>query len=1171
MHPLAFAGTSRFEIRRRIGAGSMGIVYEAFDRERGMLVALKTMRSRTPESLVLLKQELRSLADVTHPNLVTLHELHVAGDTWFFTMELLTDGVPLMTHVGGDLARLRAALAQLAQAIQAVHDAGQLHRDVKPSNVIVQNGRVVLLDFGVASAFGDRGRAGTPAYAAPEQTRGEACPASDWYAFGVVMYELLTGTLPFVGSSKAILYDKAHYEAPPVRVGWSDAPADLAALCDALLRRDPHERPTGDDVLAALHASQRRRWPRHSDAPLLVGRDGALGTLRAALAEAERGRASLVHVRGASGVGKTTLLQTFLREASTRCVVLASRCYPQESVPYKAVDSLVDALARFVSQLPAAEADAALPRDILLLAHVFPVLAAVDVIARAKRRRGPLPEAHELRRRAFAALRELVTRLAEQHTIVIAIDDAQWGDVDSAPIIEGLVAPPDAPPIVLVLAYRAEDIDAAPLLRALRQPRERLAEVPPPVDIVLEPLDDEDARTVAASILGVAASDPRCAAIANDARGLPFLVHELAHAVRGTGDALRAAVTSRLDGLSTTSRTVLELTALAGQPTGRSVLAFASHLAPAELEAALVQLTTERFLRLCADDTRYECYHDRIREGVVARIDANARRAFHARLARAFSLQPQRDHEALVVHYREAGERTRAGEHALVAADQARAALAFDRAARLYQDALDDADLDDADRRIVSAKLGDALANAGHGAAAASAFLAAARGAARIDAIELQRRAASQYLRFGVIDRGLEVLDETLDAFGMTRPRTSRQAFMSLLVRRAKLWLRGTRMRTREAAQLSPLELVRLDVVWTAATDLAMVDLIVGADFGTRQLLLALSAGEPVRAARGLLTEAMFLGAQGQRLASRSTALIARASALVAGLDDPELPAWVDAAYGIVAYQAGEFREAAERARASVRRLREGCTGVLWEVGGVEVQEAWALFYLGELRALARLVDDALERARTRGNRFDAANFGTGVPALAWAVVDRTARGRGEVEHAIAAWSQRGFHLQHYYALVSLASFDLYENDIAAAWARLAAAWPLLEASRLLVCQSVAIEAHHLRGRIMLAAGDRSGALRALRRLEAYRGNRWADAMRALLQAGIDPRLLADAESICARAELAAFAAAARRRRGELTGDTTLVAEADAMLHERGVARPDAFARMLVPVLTRSP
>src|SRR5580692_10613826 len=176
------AGMVGYEILRPIGRGGMGVVYEALDRERQRLVALKTLRHFSPGALYLFKREFRALVDVHHPNLVQLHELVVTGTRHaFFTMELVR-GADFLSHVQSASARLRPALRQLVEGVRALHRAGTLHRDIKPSNVrVTPEGRVVLLDFGVATelapATGDLANepgetAGTARYMAPELTCG---------------------------------------------------------------------------------------------------------------------------------------------------------------------------------------------------------------------------------------------------------------------------------------------------------------------------------------------------------------------------------------------------------------------------------------------------------------------------------------------------------------------------------------------------------------------------------------------------------------------------------------------------------------------------------------------------------------------------------------------------------------------------------------------------------------------------------------------------------------------------------------------------------------------------------------------------------------------------------------------------------------------------------------
>ncbi len=234
----------------------MGTVYQAVDNESGHPVALKTLQSVGSDAAFRLKQEFRSLADLAHDNVVRLHELFVDGEDIFFSMELVS-GTDVLSYVrdgtspppaaaGGqtglacDESRLRAVLPQLAGGLAAIHAAGKVHRDIKPSNILVTaEGQVKILDFGLMIDIGANhadpgtGKAvGTPAYMSPEQAIADPHlgPASDWYSFGTIAFEALTGRLPFSGRPLQILLKKTQQVPAPPRQFVPEVPNDLDIL-----------------------------------------------------------------------------------------------------------------------------------------------------------------------------------------------------------------------------------------------------------------------------------------------------------------------------------------------------------------------------------------------------------------------------------------------------------------------------------------------------------------------------------------------------------------------------------------------------------------------------------------------------------------------------------------------------------------------------------------------------------------------------------------------------------------------------------------------------------------------------------------------------------------------------------------------------------------------------
>lgn len=804
--PRCVAG--RFEIIRPLGRGGMGVVYEARDRARGARIALKTLQHVSADALVRFKNEFRAVQDVQHPNLVTLGELIEDRGQWWLTMELV-DGVAFLAHVrpGGalDETRLRAALVQLASALQALHARGLVHRDVKPSNVLVTPaGRVVLLDFGLVGHVdqSESNVVGTPAYMAPEQCLvQEVGPPADWYGVGTLLYEALTGALPFTGPALQVL--KAKQEMLPRRPRErASVPEDLDALCMELLAVDPTTRPDAATVLARLEPTALRTAPAATALPLFVGRARELDILEDAFAQTRAGKDAIVLVRGESGIGKSALVRHFtdaLRGREPAVVVLAGKCYQRETVPYKAFDGVVDALARHLRKLRS-EAAVVLPRRAVLLVQAFPVLARVPAL-----RALPADEAldpKELRVRAFAAMRELLGRLAERAPLVLCIDDLQWADADSLELLGYVMAPPEAPLLLLIMTSRPQRAEATDA--NVEAGMVRLRELPSLRVLELERLSrDEAVRLVEHLLAETAVGGASAESVADEAAGHPLFIEALVRfaardPVARPGIHLTDVLWARVHALDQPARQLLFLVAVAGWPLSLELVMAMATLPGGELDAAMARLRQAHLVRLADGSGKgaLEPYHDRVREAVLDHMDEESRKQCHRALAKALLemsaadrvrevLPPQGepasrdaqqqpsasdvfwDAEVIAVHLHGAGELAQAAHYLAMAADKAAAAFAFDRAARLYRQALElhaqagePADIfGPGGARDVLTRLARTHASASRGAEAAAVYLQLAEMAEAAGDEDLQLRlvAAEQYLRSGYMKEGKHV------------------------------------------------------------------------------------------------------------------------------------------------------------------------------------------------------------------------------------------------------------------------------------------------------------------------------------------------------------------------------------------------------------------------------
>ncbi len=967
----------RFVIERLVGRGGMGTVYEATDRDLDASVALKTLRIDDPELLVRFKHEFRTMEALVHPNLVRPGELLEDRGLWFFTMELV-HGVDFLRWIGRDQERLRYALLELADVLEALHRQKLVHRDVKPSNIVISNeGRLVLLDLGLARdglrpLWVDTDGVGTALYMAPELAAGAAAtPAADWYALGVMLHQALTGELPVNGAAELSEVKRTSPILP--RLFDHEATPGLPALCRELLAPNPEQRPSGKDVLRALSVGGKPRvevtTPRREIAEVeLFGRSAELAQFRQALSDVEPGRPVCLYVFGASGVGKSALVSSFLSSLAPDpdTLVLRGRCHERESVPFKAFDGVVDDLTAQLGRRPTIEARDLLSKDGALLAQTFPALRTLTHTGGDS-----LPSeapTQEHRKRVFAAFRRLIGRLAGAGRVVLFIDDVQWADEDGLSLLRQLLKRPDAPPVLLIAASR-QGRASAPYIGADTR------------FLPIGPLPEEAAIRLSCALLRERGLDELLAgALVSESGGHPLHLAELVRHVSETGDRERVprlddAIVSRAERLDDRARELLSLIVLAAVPITGAVLRAAGAWSGDDLSHLLDLLRRAHFITAWSDRSgkRHAVQHDRVREALGDRIASPERLALHARLARAFEVAEPHNAEALALHHRGAGEPERARGHALRAARLALEGLAFDHASELFEMALElEPGATDVSR--IRMELADALSAAARPSEAAWQYLEATNDP-ELHA-QARRRAAEQMLLGGHTEQGLLLLDEVLKSLGspsgagaMKVPAEVGRAIDDLIS--------GDGPSLTPNRELDPGQRERLEFFWFAASALALVDDARAADLHALLCSAALSSGDPSQMARAIGLEGCLRATnvgdapnpRGPTDFERTRRMLDRGRELFGAGMDPIGHAMISAGEMMLDFNLGHWERFIALWDGS-RRVLSRLPRTTWMRNSVCLYGLLSEFHLGKVRSLRLHWQEAHDDAIERGDRF---------------------------------------------------------------------------------------------------------------------------------------------------------------------------------------------------------
>ncbi len=824
----------------------------------------------------------------------------------------------------------------------------------------------------------------------PEQAMGIAFDAaSDWYAVGVMLFEALTGRLPFEGSIPEIMLGKC--ERDPVRPSdlVRGVPVTLEALCMGLIARNPDERPGGDGIagqLGGVGLATGAHTSRRTTGDVFVGRSDALRALEGNPRVTSTGGPRMLLVHGASGVGKTTLARRFLRdlEAHGNTLALQGRCYERESVPFKAWDGVVEALVEYLAALSPTDRDALMPRHRHVLPRLFPAFGKLVAVSDAP----PDEDLTVDRARAFRAFGELMGRLSDRLRLVLFIDDLHWADLDSALLMRELFEGKDPPALTVLGTYRPDEAQDSPFFHELSS-LERGTATFDIARLSITALSIADAQTLARELLGrLGIANPGLAAhIAGESEGVPLFVHELVRHASDSGPQTRSpshislseALGRRIARLPAAAISLLEVLAVAGRPITQRVAYGAARVA-LEDQATLHALRAAALAksRGGAPSDVAEIYHDRIREVVVASLPQARLVAVHANLLSQLEQGGDGDLELLVAHSLGAERPERALAYAERAAVRARTALAFNRSAELFRTALAClAQLPSPDRQrraSLEQRFAEALAAAGCCLEAAKAYQRAAALSTPEQVPRLERHAADQLLRGGDLSAGIALLKRVLARHDISYPSGARTALTALGLERTRLAARGLSFVERAPEALDPHDAEAIDALRIALGVYWLVEPVRGALFATQYLRRALDAGDARRVLRGLETEGAYIALTGgPRAEHKASEIYARCASLaqrtgsantLGGLKFAE--AGFHAIYG---------RKAKSAECAALALSQPNQPGLSWERAYARFHLYQSCVYVGGRPGLAHEIESAVQEGHARHDRFAVATL----------------------------------------------------------------------------------------------------------------------------------------------------------------------------------------------------
>lgn len=723
--------SDRYLLLSQLGQGGMGLVYRAQDRLTGQIVALKRVRTgrdhdpnNTLDVRLALAQEFRLLATLRHPHIISVLDYGFDADgAPFFTMDLLEDPRDILTVAKTlSLVEKIRLVTQMLQALAYLHRRGIVHRDLKPENLLITNGQLRLLDFGIASAHDLKGVTtpgtigGTLAYLAPELLRGtEPTEPSDLYAVGILLYEMLAGVHPFnVNDSATLVFDLMNSDVDmnriqPAQGESTQMVAAIRSVIRKLLYKQPeHRYQRAWQVIEVLCSAVNIPAPRETgeirDSFLMsarfVGRDEEFVQLRDALGRATSNQGSVWLVGGESGVGKSRVLEELRAYALVRGgLVVRGQAVAEGGLPYQVWREPLRRLA-ISCHLNDLEAG--------VLKQIVP-----DIAKLIGREVGDAPPLNSEASRMRLAQTVLDILRRQKAVTVILLEDLHWTR-ESLDLLKAISIGMVDLPVLIVGSYRDDEFP-------------RLPEIITNASVLkLHRFTNTTILELSCAILGpIGARRDILMLLERETEGNVFFVIEVLRALAETAGRLdeigevtlprvvvtggvRAVLQRRINRLPTSAVDLLKLAAVVGRQVDMRVMA---EIAPSDfdLEHWAIGCVNAAVFEIL--DGQWRFTHDKLRETLLETLDDGQRTQIHRLVALALEKIYPNDRERaeqLAEHFRVAGDTPRHLHYLLTAARYARSINRHEECRRLCQEALELLTAPDEQRMSTFSLLGDA-------------------------------------------------------------------------------------------------------------------------------------------------------------------------------------------------------------------------------------------------------------------------------------------------------------------------------------------------------------------------------------------------------------------------------------------------------------------------------